>query len=136
MQQILNQTHSEWYQYCSSRKWWYRKISSYCTLSNGMGSLSLGLVFYTKSFKIPDRENRFIGEYGSNINEVFNENYYMKYNERQYTLNYADCNVKDTTGKLNSFEYWSFCFISYSDRLYIWLEPRVQTNRGLRSIET
>ena len=41
----------------------------------------------------------------------------MKYNERQYTLNYADCNVKDTTGKLNSFEFWSFCFISYSDKL-------------------
>ena len=61
--------------------------------------------FLYQVFQIPDRKNRFIGEYGSNINEVFNENYYMKYNERQYTLNYADCNVKDTTGKVNRFKF-------------------------------
>ena len=50
-------------------------------------------------------EKLLIQIYLSVLHEVFNENYYMKYNERQYTLNYADCNVKDTTGKLNIFEF-------------------------------
>lgn len=32
----------------------------------------------------------------------------MKYNERQYNLNYADCNVKDTTGKHEKYRFILF----------------------------
>ena len=42
----------------------------------------------------------------------------MKYNERQYTLNYADCNVKDTTGKLLDFEFIWFIRIIFLCTLY------------------
>ena len=61
----------------------------------------------------------------------------MKYNERQYTLNYADCNVKDTTGKLLGLEvYMVYSYnvfvhvifgIQISDREFIFcLDSRVQ----------
>ena len=43
--------------------------------------------------------NRFITEYASGIDEVFNESYYMEYNEKHYTVNYADCITNDANGK-------------------------------------